>query len=49
MIRDGAVIESYPGDTPFPSRLILGWRGSRPVHVVVADDAQAEETIVITV
>ena len=49
VIRDGAIIESYPGDTPFPSRLILGWRGIRPVHVVVADDTEADETIVITV
>ena len=42
-------IETYPEDKPFPSRLILGWCGSRPVHVVVADDGDAQETIVITV
>ncbi len=45
----GEVIESYPYDNPFPSRLILGWCGQRPVHVVVADNAAARETIVITV
>ena len=25
-----------PDDKPFPSRLMLGWSSSRPVHVVVA-------------
>ena len=34
----GKTIESYPDDKPYPSRLVLGWRGSRPLHVVVADN-----------
>jgi hypothetical protein len=38
-----------PDDTPYPSRLVLGWQGSRPIHVVAADNADADETIVITV
>lgn len=38
-----------PDDTPFPSRLVLGWRGSKPLQVVVADDAAMNETIVIAV
>jgi len=42
------MIESYPDDTPFPSRLLLGWSGSRPLHVVVADNAAAGEILVIT-
>ena len=45
----GETIETYPMDKPFPSRLILGWSGSRPIHVVAADDASAEETIIVTV
>lgn len=48
-MTNGEVIEYYPMDTPYPSRLILGRRGSRPVHVVVADNAESQETIVITV
>jgi hypothetical protein len=49
VLTSGEVIESYPDDTPYPSRLVLGWRGKRPIHVVVADNVDAEETIVITV
>ena len=45
----GETIEMYPDDKPFPSRLMLGWIGSRPVHVVVADNAVAQEAIIITV
>ena len=36
-------------DRPHPSRLILGWCRGRPLHIVVADDSRADETIVITV
>ena len=47
VIQSGATIESYPEDTPYPSRLVLGWDRDRPVHVVVADNPQGEETIVL--
>ena len=36
VIGRGETIEDYPDDIPYPSRLVLSWRGSRPVHVVVA-------------
>jgi hypothetical protein len=49
VLRTGSTIESYPTDTPFPSYLVLGWRGNRPVHVVAADDVIARRTVVITV
>ena len=45
----GETIASYPDDKPFPSRLMLGWKGSRPIHVVVADNLADQETIIITV
>jgi hypothetical protein len=48
VLASGEVIEDYPDDTPYPSRLVLGWRGARPIHVVVADNAETKETIVIT-
>ena len=48
-LATGEVIEHYPEDTPYPSRLVLGWHGSRPLHVVVADNEERRETIVITV
>ena len=37
VLSTGEVIESYPDDTPYPSRLVLGWCEGRPLHVVVAD------------
>ena len=48
VLATGEVIEVYPDDTPYPSRLVLGWRGNRPVHVVAADNTDIDETIIIT-
>jgi hypothetical protein len=45
----GEEIATYPDDHPYPSRLMLGWRGDRPIHVIVADNLQDDEQIVITV
>jgi hypothetical protein len=49
VLETGEIIEAYPDDTPYPSRLMLGWLGSRPLHVVAAENIAANETIVITV
>jgi hypothetical protein len=49
VIESGETIEDYPNDKPYPSRLVLGWRGARPVHVVVAHNLSENELIVITV
>ena len=49
VLQTGEVIEDYPDDTPYPSRLILGWIRSKPLHVVAAVNARDYETIVITV
>jgi hypothetical protein len=49
VIGSGETIDDYPDDKPYPSRLILGWRGARPVHVVVAHNMSDNERIVITV
>jgi hypothetical protein len=48
-IEAGETIEDYPNDFPYPSRLVLGWYGPRPIHVVVADNSDEKENIVITV
>ncbi|HKM91953.1 MAG TPA: DUF4258 domain-containing protein [Candidatus Acidoferrales bacterium] len=47
-LATGEVIEAYPDDHPYPSCLMLGWRGSRPLHVVIAENAEDNEAIVIT-
>ena len=44
----GEVILEYPDDTPYPSHLILGWRGGRPLHVVAADNDAENQTIIVT-
>lgn len=48
-LSEGEKIAAYPEDTPYPSRLLLGWHGGRPLHVVAAYNAQDDEQIVITV
>ncbi|MBI4316859.1 MAG: DUF4258 domain-containing protein [Chloroflexi bacterium] len=48
-LEQGKIIEEYPDDTPYPSCLILGWSGHRPLHVVVASNAKTLETIIVTV
>ena len=48
-LETGEAIESYPDDKPYPSRLVLGWAGRRPIHVVAADNAEAGEIVVVTV
>ena len=48
-LDDGEVIEEYPNDYPFPSRLVLGRCGDRPIHIVVAENHEEYTLIVITV
>jgi len=49
IVDAGEVIEAYPEDRPDPGRLILGYAGDRPLHVIAADSAEAQETVIITV
>ncbi|MBA4380376.1 MAG: hypothetical protein C0393_06845 [Anaerolinea sp.] len=48
-IETGETIEDYSDEMSSPSRLILGWRGLRPLHIVTADNKEDNEIIVITV
>ena len=41
----GEEIAAYPDDTPYPSRPLLGWRGDKPLHVVVAYNAQRDAIV----
>ena len=49
VLATGETIENYPDDTPYPSRLVLGWLRSRPLHVVFAENKAMREIIVVTV
>ena len=48
-LRTGETIEDYSSEMPEPSRLILGFQGKRPFHVVTSENLQANETTIITV
>jgi len=48
-ITSGIIIENYPADTPYPSVLLLGYAGTKAVHVVYADDVTDSIKIIITV
>ena len=49
VLRNGVVIESHPSNDPFPKELLLGWAGSRPLHVVILNDPKTQTTYVKTV
>ena len=45
----GDIIELYPEDQPYPSRLVLGYVNNRPLHVVAAYNERENQIITITV
>jgi hypothetical protein len=45
----GETLEDYSSEMPEPSRLILGFQGKRPFHVVTSENPEANELTVITV
>jgi hypothetical protein len=49
VLDTGTSVEEYSDDFPYPSRLVLGWWNSRPLHVVVAENTEKGTRIVITV
>jgi hypothetical protein len=49
VLSEGREIETYPADHPYPSRLILGWSGPRPIHIVAAANLADNETLIVTV
>ena len=48
-LQSGQTIEDYSEEMPEPSRLILGFQGKRPFHVVASENPQTNETIIVTV
>lgn len=46
VLKTGEVIENYPDDLPYPSRLVLGNAAGRAIHVVFA--MAPEVAIVVT-
>jgi len=48
-LRTGETIEDYSSEMSEPGRLILGFQGKRPIHVVVSENPETKETTIITV
>ncbi len=43
------VIEDYSSEMPEPSRLIIGFQGKRPFHIVTSENPSEDENTVVTV
>jgi len=48
VIAQGEIVAAYADDKPYPSRLLLGFVGARPLHVVVALDESMGACIIVT-
>jgi len=48
-LETGDVIEDYSAEMPDPSRLMMGFQGKRPFHVVTSENPAANEITVVTV
>jgi len=48
-LQSGETIEDYSTEMPEPSRLILGFQGKRPFHVVTSENPETKEITIITV
>ena len=48
-LETGKTIEDYSAEMPEPSRLILGFQGKRPFHIVTSENQDTNETTIITV
>ena len=48
-LQSGEAIEDYSAEMPEPSRLLLGFQGKRPFHVVTSENPETKETTIITV
>lgn len=48
-LESGDVIEDYSGEMPEPGKLILGYQGKRPFHLVASETGKLDEVIIITV
>lgn len=48
-LDSGKIIEDYSTEMSEPGRLILGFQGKRPFHVVASENQATQEITVITV
>lgn len=48
VLDSGEIVEDYPNDFPYPSRLLLARVAGRFLHVVVAENAADNELIIVS-
>jgi hypothetical protein len=48
-LETGEVIEDYSSEMIDPGRLILGYQGKHPFHLVVSENRETNDVTVITV
>lgn len=48
-LQSNEIIEDYSAEMPEPSRLILGFQGKRPFHIVISENLETNEVTVVTV
>jgi hypothetical protein len=49
ILETGEIIEDYSAEMPEPGRLILGYQGKRPVHLVLSENRKGNQVIIVTV
>jgi len=49
VVKNGEAIVEYSDDTPFPNTLLLGYAGTRPIHVLAGKDSSTATCYIITV
>ncbi|RPI92208.1 MAG: DUF4258 domain-containing protein [Chloroflexi bacterium] len=48
-LQSGETIEDYSAEMPEPGRLILGFQGKRPFHIVASENPETNEVTIVTV
>lgn len=48
-LENCSIIEEYHDDRPYPSCLLLGYSGNRPLHIVLSCDPGTEIIFIITI
>jgi len=46
--HSGKIVEDYSLEMPEPSRLVLGFHGKRPLHVVISENQKTNVITIIT-
>ena len=47
-VHSGKTVEDYSMEMPEPSRLVLGFHGKRPLHVVISENQKTNVITIIT-